>query len=278
MQPETFGTGGHSGQEQDGHQARIPLSLPLDVIRQVRELEEDALDNHPEKQREPRVVAGTEALDRTGDEREEVQSGQISGYKKVGRMKGLKPLIAIMFPTVNLPVAAIFIQGVLASIFAYYESMDMAMQYLVAGIGIHLTTSLACVICIPAKRGERHFKQEVVVKGLALLITAYFGSRPELQISIKGVSVSFGAFVAGYFLLGEWLGICQDADTLNAKLFPPWFKSFLQRAKDGADSADVGDKLFTAFTVLTSKKVGNTETVSKTETVVSTTTTPPDKP
>ncbi len=192
-------------------------------------------------------------------------------------MKALRPIVAAFLPSIDWPWIFVVFQGLFASAFSYYASMNQALQWLVASIGFHLMTSLACVCFIPGQRGTRHFKQDVVVKGLAVAITAYLGSQPGLQMDVKGVSVSLGAFVAGGYIIGECLGIAQDMNDLKMPL-PKIVKLILERAKEGVDNVALSDTIISAITSFTQRTDGNTKVISKTETVVTSIAPPQEKP
>lgn len=162
---------------------------------------------------------------------------------------------------------ALALQASFASMFAYLASMNMALRWMLYGICFHILTTIACVLFLDNGKGRRHVGKDVIVKGIAFWIVSLLGHQPELQLDVAGQSVSVGAILAGYFLLGEWLGVVQDLAELDMPV-PSWVKMLLTRAKDGIDNANVGAKAIGAFTSFTSQKVGDTEVIRKTETVV----------
>jgi hypothetical protein len=180
-----------------------------------------------------------------------------------------KTVISTAAPSSEWPWWAISAQTAIAAHVGYFWSMNAAFRWLVLGIAANLLATLACVVFLPDKRGQVHFKQDVAVKSLMIWLVWMLSKEPMLQVDIAGQSVSIAAVLAAYFLTAEWIGFLQRAGDLGMK-FPKWVGDALQRANDSINNADVGGKVIGAMTSFTQRSDGSTETISNTSTIVTT--------
>lgn len=180
-----------------------------------------------------------------------------------------KTVISTAAPSVDWPWWAISAQTAIAAHVGYFWSMNAAFRWLVLGIAANLLGTLACVLFLPDRRGQIHFKQDVAVKSLMIWLVWMLSKEPILQVDVAGQSVSIAAVLAAYFLTAEWIGFLQRAGDLGMK-FPKWVGVMLQRANDGIDNADIGGKVISAVTSFSQQSSGVTETTRKT-TIVTTT-------
>jgi phage-related holin len=166
----------------------------------------------------------------------------------------------------NLPAAALLLQGLSTWIIAAYESMNVVLRWMLWGIGADLFTGILCAAFITKVFSPSFMARGVLVKGTCFAIVVFLAKQPELQIEFKGIQTSVGQLLGVYFLTGEWASALKNLDTLGAP-FPKWMSAILQQVHSSVDNIDAS-KAVSMFTSFTKRTEGNVEVVSKSTTVV----------
>lgn len=185
----------------------------------------------------------------------------LSEYKESTLFDSVKSLIATAIP-----------QSAVALGLAYFSSMNLALQVLVAAVAAHLASSLAVVLTVPDGKGVREFFRDALSRAIAIAAVGYLGTIPGLEFNVFGKSLSGGALVGFFIIVSEVIEFEHDMEKMGMRVFPKFLMTLIENAKDQLNSGESVTMLTSFFK---SKKDG-VETVTKSTTVV--TTKPPEAP
>lgn len=209
------------------------------------------------------MVSGADTLNGGGKEREDVGESQAVGYNMT-TMKVLRSLIVTFVPAVDWPLLAVGAQSGTAIVIAYFSSMNLALQLLLSVIGLHLLSSLIVVVAIPGGKGVKEYFTDIATRGIAIILVATLGSRPELELRLWDHPVSAAALIGGFIIFSEVIEFDHDMEMLGMRVLPLWVRALFQNAKDGMDNGGS----VSILTSLSRRSKDGVEVVSKTETVV----------
>ncbi len=185
----------------------------------------------------------------------------------------LHSIIAAMIPATGGPwVSSAIVAG--ASIGTLFVPVNAILKWLAVSIVFDLFTGFLC------KRSG--FKRpHISMVGAAATagsyaVAQYLARQPELQWEVMGRTWGVGEFFALWFLIGHLANITKNMDDLDTP-FPKSVNGLISKIRSIIDTAEIGGPIVSIFKSSMSQKGGDTEIVSKTETVV-TTTTPTEKP
>ncbi len=179
----------------------------------------------------------------------------------------LPVILSLLIPTAGWPWWAIAAQGMFAAIGATLVSTNLAIKWLFIGICFDVLTGITRSLRMDDRFPISKLISDVLVRFGVLYLSVLLSKEAALQFAYNGFTTNPGEFLAIFFLTIVWASAGKNMGELGM----PWPKSImflLDKVHSSLDDVDLSGKVISAITAFSSKQVGNTQIVSKSETVV----------
>ena len=182
-------------------------------------------------------------------------------------MKPIRTFIGAVLPTIDWPWWAVALQAFVVSAGASLYSMNFTIRWLVFGIVADLMTGAVCTFLPDHKAPLSKLAPVFFARLVGLYMVLQLGKEAALQVEFMGYQTSWGELFGMYFMTGIWSSVAKHMGYMGFP-WPKWAVVILDKVHSSIDNADISNKVVSAITSFSSKKVGDTEVVQKTETIV----------
>lgn len=182
------------------------------------------------------------------------------------QVKLLRPIAAMMIPTLNGPWVTTVVTG-LVSVATMWVPVNQVLKLLALFIALDLFTGFLCKI-----KGLPRPNISMIggaVSAMCYSFSQYLSKQPELNWNIEQINRTFGVgeFFALWFLVCHVGNFTKNMDDLETPL-PGGFKALIKWVRSFIDSAEIGGPIVSVLKQSFKQTGGSTEVVTKTETVV----------